>query len=95
MSDSNSELAHFLLANDKNDEDNDRGLFAGLFGEKNDVLDKSFVKSFRRVANRVITGEGEIPKVGSLGTNKAWYVVRICVLIVLHLHSSNIYICII
>ena len=89
LSDSNSELAHFLLANDKNDEDNDRGLFAGLFGEKNDVLDKSFVKSFRRVANRVITGEGEIPKVGSLGTNKAWCV-QIFALIALQLHYTNI-----
>jgi len=65
LSSSNSELAHFLLANTTKEE-----------GE-GDVLDGLFnnpmVKSVRNIATRFITGEEEVNEVRSMGTSKAWF----------------------
>lgn len=67
LSDSNSELAHFLLASNENEGDDDYGLFDNL------LFNNSLVKSFRNMATRLTTGEDEVCEVGSMGTNKAWF----------------------
>eukprot|EP00581_Thalassiosira_minuscula_P004051 CAMPEP_0183739366 /NCGR_PEP_ID=MMETSP0737-20130205/56881_1 /TAXON_ID=385413 /ORGANISM="Thalassiosira miniscula, Strain CCMP1093" /LENGTH=165 /DNA_ID=CAMNT_0025974147 /DNA_START=85 /DNA_END=578 /DNA_ORIENTATION=- len=71
LSDENSELAHFLLAKNNNDEDEDHGLFDGLFESR--ILDGGLMKSVRNLANRVVTGEYEVNEVKSMGTSKAWF----------------------
>lgn len=70
LSNSNSELSRFLLANDEN-KDDEVGFFDGL--TKHAVFDNGFMKSVRNVTNRIITGEDEVPAAGSLRTNRSWF----------------------
>ncbi|KAL9189059.1 hypothetical protein ACHAXT_011549 [Thalassiosira profunda] len=61
LEDSNSELAHFLLS--KNDNDDERGLFG-----RSQIL-----QGARDMTSRFVTGEDQVNEVGPLGTNKAWF----------------------
>ena len=64
LTNADSELARFLLANEQ--EDDNHGLFEKV------VFDNSLVKSVRNFATQLVTGEDGVKKNGSLGTSKAW-----------------------
>lgn len=70
LADSKSELARFLMANKKDDDE--IGLFGDISKRANAAFDNSVFKSMRNVATRVITGEDEVNEYGSMRTNKAW-----------------------
>lgn len=69
LADSKSELARFLMAN-KKDED-DVGLFRDITKRANAAFDNTVFKSMRNIATGFITGEDE--EVKSMRTNKAWF----------------------
>lgn len=60
LTDSHSVLARFLLSEGNMNDEKEEGLF------------NPFLKSMRNLAN-IVTGEDEVNKGGSLGTNKAWF----------------------
>ena len=66
LSDPNSELARFLLANSDKQDDEERGFFDGFF---NNPLESTF-KSFRNIGRRMTADDNVIR---SQKTNKSWY----------------------